>query len=168
MSIIGVARSLPARVGAAIFWWIQIDGPDWGRRAWDYAESLIFHRHNARVITDFEHRMACVLCECTNGMSKPYYDIESMRYEINDYHQELRDDAGQDAVLDFIDSLPDDCVPDKQAMLEDAGLSHIYVTRCENERRMRELMADLPVANVISIDDILMAQVAMMNAGVPE
>lgn len=57
-------------------------------RAVQWCERVWYCHHNARVIADFEHRMACVLTTCTSGMSKPYYTIEAMQTEINDYIQQ--------------------------------------------------------------------------------
>ena len=53
--------------------------------AWAWFERVYYCHHNARVIADFEWRMSCVLTECTRGMSKPYYDIEDMRVQIQDF-----------------------------------------------------------------------------------
>jgi hypothetical protein len=54
------------------------DGVEWCLRV------LLAH-HNARVLADMEWRLGCVLCECTSGMSKPYYTLEAMRDEIRSY-----------------------------------------------------------------------------------
>jgi hypothetical protein len=51
----------------------------------DFIVQLIFFRHNARVIADFEHRMGMTIYYATNGqMSNSYYSIESMKSEIED------------------------------------------------------------------------------------
>lgn len=53
-------------------------------RAW--CERVYYCHHNARVIANFEHRMACVLSQATGGqMSKPYYDKDDMLPVIDDY-----------------------------------------------------------------------------------
>jgi hypothetical protein len=63
-------------------------------------ERVYYCHHNARVISDFEWRMACVLTECTRGMSKPYYTIEAMRAEISDYQQQLYKDGYDEGYAD--------------------------------------------------------------------
>lgn len=62
----------------------------------DWAERIWFCHHNARVIADFEYRMACVLTHCTRGMSKPYYTAEAMQAEIADYFEQYADEAIDD------------------------------------------------------------------------
>jgi hypothetical protein len=62
---------------------------NWFLRVW-------YCHHNARVIEDFERRMSLVLCECTRGMSKPYYSIEAMRTEIQDFLQDSYDEGYRD------------------------------------------------------------------------
>jgi hypothetical protein len=62
-------------------------------------ERVYYCHHNARVIADFEHRMSVVLMEATGGrMSKPYYDIETMRPQIQDAFGRERDDGYNEAI----------------------------------------------------------------------
>lgn len=68
----------PRRVGRTV---------DWLFEAIEWCERIIYCHHNARVIRDFEHRMAIVLCEVTQGMSKPYYTTEAMLSGIVDKRQ---------------------------------------------------------------------------------
>lgn len=62
---------------------------DWFLQIW-------FCHRNARVIIDFERRMAAVLTTCTRGMSKPYYTAEAMVAEINDFINESAEEAIDD------------------------------------------------------------------------
>lgn len=66
---------------------------------------IYYCHHNARVIEDFEHRMSLVLCECTRGMSKPYYDVDAMLPEIRDFMQEQWDDGYAEGQRDLRDEL---------------------------------------------------------------
>lgn len=68
--------------------------------AWDWILRVWFCHHNARVIADFEHRMAVVLTTCTRGMSKPYYTAEAMQAEIEDYLQAKYDEGYADGQAD--------------------------------------------------------------------
>jgi hypothetical protein len=78
------------------YWWESIK--DWCARVY-------YCHHNARVIADFEHRMAVVLCEVTRGMSKPYYTIDAMLSEIADKQQQDSDfwyaEGRKDALEEF-------------------------------------------------------------------
>lgn len=88
----------------------------------DWLARVYYCHHNARVIADFEHRMAIVLCECTRGMSKPYYAAEDMVCQIQDYLSEKYDEGyedGRKSMMDFtaIDTeaksnLPDSLLPE--------------------------------------------------------
>jgi len=57
--------------------------------------SQIWHaHHNARVIVDFERRMACLLEKATGGaLSKPYYDWPTMQVYVDDFLNKERDEA---------------------------------------------------------------------------
>lgn len=66
----------------------------------EWFERVYYCHHNARVIADFEHRMACVLCECTSGMSKPYYTKEAMIAEIQSFMSDKYNEAYADGVAD--------------------------------------------------------------------
>lgn len=69
-----------------------------GIKAW--CERVIYCHHNARALADMEYRFGCVLTECTRGMSKAYYDLETMRAEILDFMQERYDEGYKDATAD--------------------------------------------------------------------
>lgn len=72
----------------------------WERiKAW--FERVYYCHHNARVLADFEYRMACVLTTCTSTMSKPYYTIEAMQAEINDFMQKQYDEGYADGQEDL-------------------------------------------------------------------
>lgn len=74
---------------------LRLDGVrDWFLR-------IYFCHHNARVIEDFEHRMSLVLCECTQGMSKPYYTAEAMIGEIQSYLSDKYDEGYEDGCEDM-------------------------------------------------------------------
>lgn len=77
--------------------WVSVTWPDvrdWFLR-WVYAQ------HNARVIINFERDMSSVIYEATGGMmSKPYYTIEAMKAQINDYHNSLYQSGYLDGVED--------------------------------------------------------------------
>lgn len=67
----------------------------------DFFLQLIYFRHNARVIADFEHRMSEVIHRATNyRMSKTYYDLHSMLSEIEgafeDEYEKGYDDAKEE------------------------------------------------------------------------
>jgi hypothetical protein len=90
-------RNVVAIVGwkRTLFYTLRLDEiRDWFLRIW-------FCHHNARVIADFEHRMACVLTTCTSGMSKPYYTFEAMRCEIEQYLQDRYDEGYEDGQQDL-------------------------------------------------------------------
>ena len=79
------------------------DARDWCLR-WIYAQ------HNARVITDFEHRMRMVIWDATGGlMSKPYYTLEAMRAEIAAHLSAQYEDAYAEGRKDAFEEmgLPD-------------------------------------------------------------
>lgn len=88
--------------------WLWVTGPrvrDWFLR-WIYAQ------HNARVIIDFENRMSWLLCEATGSrMSKPYYEIETMRPILAEFQQDSYEDAyaegRKDTAEEFDIVLPD-------------------------------------------------------------
>lgn len=66
----------------------------------------IYHcHHNARVIADFEHRMTIVLCECTRGMSKPYYTVDAMLSEIRAKQSEDYDEAYAEGRKDALEEM---------------------------------------------------------------
>lgn len=81
--------------GRTLFYRLQLDKI----RAW--FERVWYCHHNARVIADFEHRMACVLTTCTDSMSKPYYTIEAMQCEIEAYVQKKYDEGYADGQEDL-------------------------------------------------------------------
>lgn len=59
-----------------------------------WIERVIYCHHNARVLSDMEYRLACVLDTATGGqMSKPYYEKDIMLAEIEDYLNNERDEA---------------------------------------------------------------------------
>lgn len=66
----------------------------------EWFREIYYCHHNARVIADFEHRMAIVLCECTRGMSKPYYDADTMVAWIQDYQNEIYEDGYKEGCKD--------------------------------------------------------------------
>lgn len=73
-------------------------------RAIEWCQRVYYCHHNARVLADMEHRLSCVLCECTDRMSKPYYTVEAMRSEIQDFltknYQEGYDEGFSDGKND--------------------------------------------------------------------
>jgi hypothetical protein len=67
-----------------------------------WCERVWYCHHNARVIADFEHRMAIVLCEATGDLlSKPYYTAEAMALSIRDHHQRLLSLSVQSSARDM-------------------------------------------------------------------
>lgn len=72
---------------------------DWFLR-WIYAQ------HNARVIVDFERRMACAVELATGGMmSKPYYTADAIEAEILAAQSRAYDIAYADGRNDLADEL---------------------------------------------------------------
>lgn len=63
-----------------------------------WCQRVIYCHHNARVLSDMEYRLSCVLTTCTRTMSKPYYDVDDMTTAIQEYIME----AEQDAILEFL------------------------------------------------------------------
>jgi hypothetical protein len=63
-------------------------------KAW--FERIIYCHHNARVLSDMEYRMSCVLNHCTRGMSKPYYAVDDMLSEIDQYISDRCEEAVDD------------------------------------------------------------------------
>lgn len=52
----------------------------------EWIERVVFAHHNARVLTETEHRLSCLLDHATGGLlSKPGYDFETMRIWVDDY-----------------------------------------------------------------------------------
>lgn len=51
----------------------------------DWFLRVYYCHHNARVLADMEWRLGCVLNMTTRGMSKPYYTLEAMRSEIEQF-----------------------------------------------------------------------------------
>lgn len=70
-------------------------------RWWLFIERHVYAKHNVEVIADFEHRMSVVLCECTRGMSKPYYTADAMCAEIQLFLSDRYDEGYEDAKKDF-------------------------------------------------------------------
>lgn len=67
--------------------------------AWAWVERVIYCHHNARVLCDMEWRLGRVLCECTRGMSKAYYDLDTMLVEIQDHANEKYEEALEEGRL---------------------------------------------------------------------
>ena len=67
----------------------------------DWFLRIYFCHHNARVLSDMEYRLGCVLCHMGTHMSKPYYDLESMYGEIDRVLGEKYDEGYEDAKKDF-------------------------------------------------------------------
>lgn len=80
-------------------WWHFKDRFEYSRW-WLFIERHVYAKHNVDVIVDFEHRMSVVLCECTRGMSKPYYTAEAMCAEISDFLSQKYDEGYDDAIAD--------------------------------------------------------------------
>lgn len=68
-----------------------------------WLESLIYFRHNAKVIEDFEDRMRTVICTATGSMmSKPYYTKDAMLPMIDQHHRRLYDEGFDDGLDEAI------------------------------------------------------------------
>ena len=93
-------------IGIVGFWqWVTLvlcfdEITDWFLR-------IYYCHHNARVIADFEHRMAMVLCECTRGMSKPYYEVDTMVCEIQSFLSDRYDEGYEDGRKDMKEEIGD-------------------------------------------------------------
>lgn len=78
----------------------------WRVREW--CERVVYCHHNARVLADMEHRFSCVLTHCTHRMSKPYYTVEAMRAEIDDYITGMCDEAYKEGQADLREEFASD------------------------------------------------------------
>ena len=80
--------------------WLDIYRPK-TRAFFRWFERIYWAQHNARVITDFEYRMSVMVDVATSGrMSKPYYNIEAMKSEIEEAFQRERNMAYGEALID--------------------------------------------------------------------
>ena len=77
----------------------------WLGRAQDWCMQLWFAHHNARVLADMEYRFGCVLNHTTRGMSKAYYTWEAMQAEIDEFHNEMCNDAYREGEHDKAEDL---------------------------------------------------------------
>lgn len=78
-----------------------LDRYHWWRSFKDFLTQLIYFRHNARVLADFEYRTGMITYLATNGtLSKPYYSIEALKPIIEDAFTQEYNQGYKDALTD--------------------------------------------------------------------
>lgn len=67
----------------------------------EYFQQIWYCHHNARVLADFEYRMACVLDQATGSrISKPYYSVDVMVDQILLYQCQLSEESYKEGYED--------------------------------------------------------------------
>lgn len=66
----------------------------------EWLSRVYYCHHNARVLSDMEYRLGCVLTTCTRGMSKAYYTKEAMIAEIEDFLNETYNEGYEEGCRD--------------------------------------------------------------------
>jgi hypothetical protein len=93
---------------------------------YQWCERVIYCHHNARVLADLEYRMSVLLCEATDVLSKPHYNIDVMTGAIAEknrrVYREGYDDAKEEAKhLETLVDLADKLRTAQRAYMADRG-----------------------------------------------